>query len=161
MTPGDRLRQIDANLGFIRGTGIIIREARQSMMNDGSMMKDGIWIISMPVPRSQIHQQINNLIKVLTIFEQTFGIIRQGLIEINVSGRCTVADTEKCLGGLIIPSRYMNCLVMPDNTPYRYGHIVRINEQFMCFRTRWFLTNADNLYEDLTVMSQLISSMYR
>lgn len=155
MNPADRLRQIDANLGFLRGTGCIIRETKSSM-------PDGFWVITLPVPRSQVSQQLSNFMTVLRIFEQNFGIVCQGLFEINVSGRCNITDTERCLSGLMIPPRYTDALVSPENTPYRFGNVVRINDEFMCLRTRWSFkaTQSMDHCEDLIVLSQLISSMY-
>lgn len=156
MNPSERIRQIDANLGFLRHTGCIIRETN-------NIMPDGYWVITMPVPRSQVFTQLNKLMEVLSIFEQNFGIVRHGLFEINVSGRCSIGDTERCLGGLIIPPRYRGMLEEPDNTPYRLGHVIRINDNYMCLRTRWQLnvqSSPTSHYEDLIVLSQLISSMY-
>jgi hypothetical protein len=153
--PRTRLSQIDSGLGFLSGKGCIIRETDMSM-------PDGFWVITMPVPRSQVNQQLNNLMNVLTILEQYFGIIRSCMVEINVSGKCNIADTERCLSGLTIPSRYMTELEMPENTPYRIGHITRINDNFMVLRTRWRFHNppTTDRYEDLVVLSQLISSIY-
>lgn len=152
--PAERIRQIEANLGFMRFKGCLIRETSMQM-------PDGFWIITMPVPRSHVNQQLNNLIEVLNILEHHFGIVRQGLVEINVSGRCHITETERCLGGLTIPTRYMGMLVQPENTPYRLGHIIRINDNFMCLRTRWSLNpQTGNNFEELIVLSQIISSMY-
>ena len=156
LDPPSRIRQIEANLGFMRGKGCLIRETSQTM-------PDGFWIITMPVPRSQIAQQFNNLMEVLAILEQHFSIVRCGIIEINVSGRCSIAETERCMMGLTIPQRYSEALVVPDNTPYRYGHLIRINDNFMCLRTRWDLTRQTQNtvhYEEILVLAQLISSMY-
>lgn len=153
--PAERIRYIDSGLGFIRGKGCIIRET--------SMMKpDGFWVITLPVPRSQLNQALSNFMGVLAAFEQYFGIIRDGLFEINVSGKCHINDTERCLSGLSIPQRYSSNLVTPDNTPYRIGHIARINDQFMVLRTRWNLgANSPVAYQDdFAVLAQLIASMY-
>lgn len=150
--PAERLKQIDMNLGLIvKGKGCIIRETTPEM-------PDGFWVITMPVPRSQVNQQINNLMSVLQILEQSFGIIRLNIIEINVSGRCYINETEACLTGLMIPPRYATSLIQPENTPYRFGHVVRINDSYMCLRTRWDI--KQNVYEDLVVLSQLMSSIY-
>lgn len=156
MNPLERLNQIDANLGFLNNKGCIIRETAMAM-------SDGLWVITMPVPRKHISIQLSNLMDVLAILEQHFGIVRHGLFEINVSGRCSVAETEICLSTLAIPPRYMSALVMPENTPYRLGNIVRINDNYMVLRTRWNLTAQVPLkstYDELVVLSQLISSMY-
>jgi|LSQX01.3.fsa_nt_gb hypothetical protein len=153
--PGERIRQIDANLGFLRGKGCIIRETKSSIM------PDGFWIITFPVPRSQVNQQINQLLEVLATFEQFFGIVRHGVIEINVSGRCHFSETERCLSSLVIPPRYMSSLVIPDNTPYKLGNVIRINDNFILLRTRWNMGPQANAYEELVVLSQLMASMYR
>lgn len=153
--PRNRLAQIDANLGFLRGTGCIIRET-------SLQMTDGFWVITLPVPRSQVNVQINNLLKVLSILERAFGIVSQNMFEINVSGRCFETETERCLSGLMIPPRYLGSLLVPDNTPYKHGTVIRINDTYMCLRTRWKLSNSSvqNSYEDLVVLSQIISSIY-
>lgn len=149
--PADRLRQIDMNLGFLRGKGCIIRETAMAM-------PDGFWIITLPVPKSQVNQQLHNLFEVLSIFEGSFGIGKLGLVEINVSGRCNIMETERCLSGVMIPQRYMPNLVMPENMTYRLGNIVRINDNFMVFRTRWNLDK--NMADDLMILTQLLTSIY-
>jgi len=155
-SPADRIRQIDMNLGILRGKGCIIRETSSSM-------PDGFWIISMPVPRSQVNTAINNLMDVIVSMEQYFGIVRHGLFEINVSGRCNIAETERCLSALTIPMRYMSALIEPTETAIRLGHVIRINDNFMVLRTRWNLQIQNNMmnYEDLVVLSQLISTMFK
>ena len=149
INPNDRLRQIDANLGFIRGKGCIIRETSMRL-------PDGFWVITFPVPRSQMRTQLRLLTEVLGIFEQYFGIVHDGLIEINVSGRCTIQDTERSLGSVVIPQSYMSTLVLPENTPYKLGQVTRINDTFMVFRSRWTLKNS----EDIAVLTQLLTSIY-
>lgn len=151
MPPRDRIIQIEQNIGFLKNTGCIIRETSPSM-------PDGFWVITCPVPRSQLALQIQNLNSVLAILQNNFGIVRyQELVEINVSGRCTPQDTERCLKNLIIPDIYNNSLVLPgNNTPYKFGHVMRINDIYMMLRTRWHFTRLD----DATVISQIISSIF-
>jgi hypothetical protein len=154
--PGDRIRYIDANLGFLRGKGVIIRETNKNK-------PDGFWVISLPVPRSQVNTALNNLFDVLASLEQYFGIVRDGLFEINVSGRCHVTEVERCFSSLSIPQRYMSNLIPSNNILCSMGHIQRINDNFMCLRTRWDLSRSNTPqahFEDLTVLSQLIASMY-
>ena len=105
--PGERMRYIDANMNVVRGRGCIVRETSKNK-------PDGLWIISLPVPRSQVTQQLNNLFDVLATFEQYLGIIKDGLFEINVSGKCNVMEVEYCFQRLVIPQRYMINLV-PSN----------------------------------------------
>lgn len=149
--PAARMQQIDQNLGFLRGTGCLIRETALTM-------KDGFWLISLPVPRSQLRQQIDKLLNVRDIFAQYFGIVPHGLVEINVSGRCAVQDTERALSSLYIPNRYAENMVAPENSAYRLGQVVRINDTFMLFRTRWFFKK--NMADDVIELSQLISAMF-
>lgn len=154
--PGERIRYIDANLGFLRGKGCIIRETSANK-------PDGFWVITLPVPRSQVAMAINNLMTVLATLEQYFGIIKDGLFEINVSGKCHISETENRLGSLTLTPSYLTNLVNPDNSPYRLGHVVRINDQFMVLRTRWDLSRSNtmgSICDALTVIPQLISSMY-
>ena len=149
VAPAERMRQIDANLGFLRGKGCVIRETSMRM-------PDGFWVITLPVPRSQLNQQLNLLSEVLAIFEQYFGIVRQSLIEINVSGKSGYADTERRLGSIVLPQRYEKLLVPQLSTPYRLGHVVRINDLFVVFRSRWNTANFD----DITVLTQILASAF-
>lgn len=146
----ERLRYIDANLGFLRGKGCIIRET------NSTQMPDGFWVIAFPVPRSQANQQLMNLMEVLSVFERFFGIVRQDLVEVNVSGRCSYMETENCLRGIFIPQAYSSKLIPPTNSPYRFGTVTRINQMFMILRTRWNLKNPD----DIMVLAQILSSIY-
>jgi hypothetical protein len=155
--PAERMRYVDMNINVIRGRGCLVRET-------SSHKPDGFWVISLPVPRSQVVQQLNNLFDVLATFEQHLGIVKDGLFEINVSGRCNVMEVEYCFQKLMIPQRYMVNLVPSNNMLCTLGKIQRINNEFMCLRTRWDFANTPNqqsIFEDLTVLSQLISSMYR
>ena len=108
--PAERIRFIDANLGVLRGNGCIIRETSRQK-------PDGFWIISLPVPRSQVTTALNM--------------------------------------SKLVPSNNMLCTI---------GKIQRINNDFICLRTRWDLTGTRNnqqlTFEDLTEISQLISLMY-
>lgn len=154
--PADRIRYIDANLGFLRGKGCIIRETKSSK-------PDGFWVITLPVPRSQLNMQLKNLFDVLTVMENCFGIVKDGIFDINVSGRCHVTEVENCFASLYIPPRYMSSLIPTQNVLCSIGHIQRINDEFMCLRTKWDFSQSitpDQLFEDLITMSQLMSSMY-
>lgn len=154
--PAERIRYLETNLGFLRGKGCIIRETKMDK-------PDGFWVITFPVPRSQTSIALNNLFDVLTTLEQYFGIVKDGLFDINVSGKCHVTEVETCFAGLYIPQRYMSNLIPTNNVMCSIGHIQRINDNFMCLRTKWDLSKSmtpQQLYEDLTVISQLLASMY-
>lgn len=155
-SPSDRIRYLDTNLGFLRNKGCIIRETK-------SNKPDGLWIITLPVPRSQTTIAINNLFDVLTVLENYFGIVKDGMVEINVSGKCHITEVESCFASLYIPPRYMTSLIPTNNVLCTIGQIQRINDNFMCLRTRWDLSNSvtpEEMFEDLITVSQLLSSMY-
>lgn len=158
-TPNARMAQIDANLGMLNNTGCIVRETMNNVMNDG------FWIITMPVPRVYLPTQIGKLMDVLTRFYTMLNINPTGLVEINVSGRCNYASTEMCLQKLVIPHPYVSMIQVPENTPYRYGHVTRINDEFICFRSRWNFRNSmeftpQSMFEHLSLLSQLLCSIY-
>lgn len=153
--PGERLRFIESRIGMLRGTGCIIRETASAVKING------YWVITFPTPRSQIDQALTNFTNIITAMENFFNVRADGLFEINVSGKCTPPDVERCLGGLSIPERYSQNLVTPNNSAYRVGVVTRINDQFIVLRTRWNFSNNKGFYkDDLTVISQLVSSIF-
>lgn len=163
MAPAQRIAQLDQFLGTpnqmgvtpLSGTGCCLRETKYSIM------PDGFWLITLPVPRSVLPIQITNLIKVVQLIKQ-IGINQIGYVEINVSGRCPLTSLEACLQNLIIPDNYMQFSDQSDNSPYRIGKVERINNNFICFRTRWKLNPTDpNLYQNISAIAILISAMYR
>lgn len=156
--PRFRLEAIDRLLAqILPGTGCMVREAGPEDCPD----KTGLWVLTAPVPRSQTTKQLMFLMNVLQHLEQ-FGIVLAGTYEVNVSGRCNAAETENMLGSLYIPQEYTQYIVNPINTPYRLGHITRINDFYMCYRTRWSfgLKPINEVQKDLIILSQLISAMY-
>ena len=154
-----RMRQIDAYLQqthLLANTGVILRATHFEM-------PDGVWVITMPVPRSQINQCLNNLFRVLQILEQQLGIVLTGEdYEVNVSGRCSPMETEQVIGSLYLPKEYLQMLRQPTNTAYKYGHLIRINEIYACFRTRWNigLRPVSQVHDMLMLLSQLISNIF-
>lgn len=127
-------------------------------------MPDGIWVITMPVPRRQLVDSLDRLFKVLQMLEQRLGIVLTGEdYEINVSGICPVNEVENILGGLYVPPQYEKMLEPPSNTPFRYGHLTRINETYACFRTRWRpgLMPPTNVYETLMTISSLLAGIFK
>lgn len=164
MPAAQRIAQLDQFLGTpnpmnglmpLSGTGCCIRETRYSIM------PDGFWVITLPVPRTQLPVQMTNLMRTLTVFKQ-LGIDQIGYVEINVSGRCPINALEACLSGLIIPEPYIQCLDQPADSPYKIGRITRINDNFICLRTRWNLQpNDPNMFQNISAIAMLISAMYR
>ena len=164
MAPAQRIAQLDQFLGTpntmtgmtpLSGTGCCLRETKYSIM------PDGFWLITLPVPRSVMGVQIQNLIRTIQMLKQ-IGINQIGYVEINVSGRCPLNCLEMCLNGLMIPDNFMVFADQNDNSPYKLGKVERINNNFICFRSRWKLNPSDpNLYQNISAIALLISAMYR
>ena len=164
MIPAQRIAQLDQFLGTpnqmngfypLSGTGCCIRETKYSIM------PDGFWLISLPVPRSILGSQIERIISTIKMLK-SIGINQEGYVEINVSGRCSMNGVESCLKSLMIPEQYLQYADQNNDSPYKLGNIERINEDFICFRSRWRLPAADpNLFQNIIAISLLISAMYR
>jgi hypothetical protein len=156
-TQAARFQFLEANLAFLRDTGCIIRETHPIEA------KDGFWLITFPVPLSQLSNQLMKLTKVLDFMTTRFGIVPQNLIEINVSGRCPVAETEWRLQNVNIPQDMRRFIVEPANTPYKMGHIIRINEGYAMLRTMWdWRTDqaAKSHINEMLIIPQLIAGMF-
>lgn len=162
--PGDRLRVIDSKLGFLRGSGCLIRETKKSIM------PDGFWIMTMPVPRSQVGIQINYLLSVLNTFEQMFGFAMASLFEVSVSGRATPMEFTTNLSGVMLPQRYMSMLVT-QKSPFvmcPFGHFIQINDEYTIIRTRWDMSHGEPIYNPyeslrdyLDTISLKLSTIFR
>lgn len=154
-TPAARLQYLDQFMpDMLRGQGIIIRETNPNVM------RDGFWVITLPVPKSQLKQQLNNLGNVLTALENGHGIVYQDIIDINISGRCPLIDTERSMAQVTIPTEYKQFLVHPDNSPYVLGGVVRINDEYMVLRSRWKLPRLD-MFDRVSTIATCIQSMFR
>ena len=157
-TQANRFQFLEQNLGFLRNSGCIIRETHPSEA------PDGFWVISFPVPQSQLSRQLINITNVIDLMAHHFGIVSQDMIEINVSGRCPATETEYRLSAINIPQNYRRFMVEPTNTPYKMGHILRINEDFALLRTMWDWRNQGGSttghMSDLLVIPQLLTAMF-
>jgi hypothetical protein len=125
----------------LAGTGCFLRETNNEIMNDG------FWLVTMPVPIVQLTGQMNQLgriMGVINMIETNFNMKRQGRIEINVSGRCAVTDTPQALSQIHVPRQYETMLIKPENSAYRIGNVVRINNEFMVLRTSWYVDTDFN-----------------
>ena len=155
-----RFQAIEQTLGVLRNTGCVIRETH---MNESS---DGFWIVTFPVPKSHLLQQVNNLMSVLKFFADNLGIVSTDVCEINVSGRCNYNETEGRLSSIVIPNVYSYALVEPQNTPYKMGHVIRINQAYILLRTMWDFgrngsgTKVANRYNELTIIPQILTNAF-
>lgn len=161
MKQSDRFMMLEQNLAFLRNSGCVIRE---SHLNEAP---DGFWVITFPVPQFQLMRQLNSLMQVLAFLSNQFGIVSTDVCEINVSGRCGFAETEIRLANICIPNQFGYALVEPQNTPYKMGHVLRINEDFILLRTMWdFSKNKTNVghvanrYNELTIIPQLLMNAF-
>lgn len=159
--PAQRLKMIDAELRILVDTGCIIRESLPSEA------KDGLWLVTFPVPTSLLMRQIENVTRILVYLQNRLGIISVEVIDINVSGRCPVGETELRMGNLVIPQEYHGILTEPLNTPYKVGHLIRINESFALLRTRWDwssrrIAGKVNLHrQEMLIIPQLLTAVFR
>ena len=104
---------------------------------------------------------LQNLIRTVQLLKQ-IGISQIGYVEINVSGKCPLNCLEMCLNNLMIPDNFMAFADQNDNSPYKLGKVERINNNFICFRSRWRMNPNDaNLYQNISALALLISAMYR
>lgn len=168
MNPVARMEMIDRHIGVGPGQGGILNQTG-CILREAAPMEapNGIWVITCPVPQSQLVRQLDNLNLVLNRLAQGLGIISMEVVDINVSGRCAIGETEARMSNILIPPEYRNVLAEPTNTPYKIGHLIRINDQFALLRTRWDWSNKRSVnsvnhhYQDLLIIPQLLMGMFR
>lgn len=157
--PGFRLNQIETalvNNGAppLMNTGCGLREAKRTERGDG------YWMITFPAPKSCINDVFKNVAYTLNILSK-LRIVPCAFVEINVSGRCTPNQVESTLNSLRIPNGLLTLLEPPVNSPYKIGEIVRINDNFMCLRTRWKIDMCSkDAFDNVSMLTLLISSIY-
>ena len=146
--------------GILRNSGCVVRETR---FNEGL---DGFWVITFPVPLSQLARQLMNLQNVLHFFATQFGIVTTDVCEINVSGHCNAGETEARLG-MITLGQFGYALLEPNGTPYKLGCVVRINDHFALLRTMWDFSRGvqtpgkvANRFSELTIIPQLLAAAF-
>lgn len=163
--PVTRLRQIDSILpSVLKGSGCFLRETRRSFMDNG------IWVISFPVPISQVMLQINNTLQVVKILEANAGIVPTGIFDVSVSGRSTPMDFSMRLNNVMLPQKYraMRVVMQTNYANCDFGYYYYINDQFIILRSRYDLRNAEmsgDIYETLRdhmdTLSLKLSAIYR
>lgn len=164
LKPGDRIHMLEADMvqsKFLRGSGCIIRETPYTK-------PDGFWVITLPVPLSNLNTAMSNLHNVLVYLHNIHSIDVDGIYEINVSGRCrSREELEWRLQRMHMhmSNRLLQYLILPMNSVYRMGRITRINDEFIIFRSDWCLTKSSpktipEQFDDIIDISNAISSMY-
>lgn len=153
-SPSERMAYIESKLCLLNGMGCFLRET------NNSLMPDGFWLISMPVPRSQIQEQIQRITNALTILEEQLHMVRSGQMEINVSGKCSNNEIGTRLARVsLIDDYYAQARVVQPNSPYSLGRVVPINDGYILLRSSWAFDRT-RMYSDMILMSQIISSIY-
>lgn len=154
-SPYARMQYLDTYVpSILNGQGCLMRETNYGVL------PDGLWAITMPVPMSQLMQQLNNLGNVLSALERHHGIVYQDVIDINISGRCPLIDTERSMTQIIIPKDYKDRHVESDNSPYKIGGTIRINDEYLLIRSRWTLPRLD-LFANTQTISSCIRGVFK
>lgn len=161
--PFERIRFINSGLASVLNqTGCFLRESKQTIM------PDGFWLVSFPVPRSQLTFQINQIINTILNLNNYLGFVCTGLIEIYISGRATQYDLISRITTINMPDKYMRQLVKPDSgsqfVSYNFGCIIPINQYFSLIKTRWNIDpvslQSDGLRDTIENVSLRLSSVF-
>lgn len=149
--PAEKINAIDQNAS-------VLFYGRYCMMREGPMTDPtAYYLISLPVPRSMLQQQLQNISYVIQMLGQYFGICRQALTEISVSGRTNIYETQRVLSSIIIPQQYMQKIV--PSSGMMMGDLQYLSKDFACLRTKWNIPEATVL-DDMGLIAQIISSVY-
>lgn len=134
--PANRLAELDQFVKMtLPNSGCIVRESKSSSV------PDGLWLISLPVPMSQLKTQMHKVINLIRLFSDKAGIVLTGLFEIAVSGRCTEHELCSRLRQITMTDAYMGMMVKPSEqqfSAYDFGYVTPINDKFVLMRTRWY-----------------------
>lgn len=153
----DRLMSIEQILPMILGgTRCMLRE---TALNEPF----GYYLLTVPVPRDQLRDLVNEVLRVLTILENQLGITVTKDYEVNVSGQCNPMELEFKLMRFEVPTQYSRMLVHQNNSPFTIGRVERINDQYITVRTRWRFDGSSNVFidfEHIKVLAHLIAGIY-
>lgn len=162
-SPRDRIQFINTDLfRVLNQTGCFLRESKSTVMNDG------FWLVSFPVPRSQLSLQINQIINTMNNFGTFLGFTFTGLIELYISGRATQYELMSRISMINMPEKYQRQLVKPDSgsqfISYNLGCIIPINQFFSLIKTRWSIDPVslqhDGLRDTIENVSLRLSSVF-
>ena len=149
--PGDKVNYIEQNSQFFfAGRNCMMREGELVNIND-------YFLISLPVPRSMLINQIQNISGVLQMLGEYAGLQRQATLEINVSGRTNMFEIQNLMSSIVIPPQYVQKMV-----PYSgmmMGNIQFLSNEFACIRTKWNIPEPTVL-DDMLLLAQLISAVF-
>jgi hypothetical protein len=161
-SPAHRIQYINTGLmSVLDGTGCILRESKSVIM------PDGFWLISFPVPRSQLSLQVNQIINTIIKFGNYLGFACMGLLEIYISGRANKYDLMDRLSRIELPQPYRSNLIKPEsnNGLVSYGSMypIVINNYYSMIRSRWVIdpnSQSGGLKDTIENVSLRLSSAF-
>ena len=154
--PGVRISFLEHNIrDILVGNGCIMRE---TFPQDAT---DGFYLITLPVPINQLDNyncnQLGRIGEVLNLLDAQFNISANPYFEINISGRCPIAETPDRLSTIRIPRNSRDMFIHQDS-PFNAGRVIRINNEYALLRTQWDMSrlgafnyeNFRNMVLDIT-----------
>jgi hypothetical protein len=162
-SPAQRIQYINSGLySVLNETGCFLRESKSMVM------PDGFWLVSFPVPRSQLTFQIDQIQNVIINLGRYLGFVCIGLVEISISGRGNRFELTDRLSTVILPEKYRSRLVKQETgstfISYNFGCIIPINARYSLIKTRWCIDSEslkyDGLRETIEEVSLRLSSAF-
>lgn len=143
----DRMKQIDSALPqILANSGCIMREAVDNSTPNGY----GLYLISLPVPRSQFQQQLRIVISVMNNLAQALGIVYTGIIETNISGRMNAYDEAMAKKMFVIPNHLKSKIALRnEGWGTSIGKIEPINPEYRLFRIIWKIPAMEGFIDEI------------
>lgn len=149
--PGEKIQVIEQNAQQLF-------YGRNCMMREGPITDiNSYFLISLPVPRSILGTQINNISYCAQLLQNNLYIQRSNVIEIDVSGKSNMYETARLMSSIIIPPQYMNKII--PSSGMMMGDLVYLSKEYACLRTKWDL-RENTVLDDMGLLAQLISSVF-
>lgn len=149
--PGEKIQVIEQNSQQLF-------YGRNCMMREGPITElDSFYLISLPVPRSMLGTQINNISYCVQMLGMHLGICRQAVTEVDVSGKTNMYETQRMMSSIIIPPQYMQKII--PSSGMMMGDLEFLNKEYACLRTKWNIPEPTVL-DDMGLIAQLISSVF-
>lgn len=147
----ERMKQIDSMLPrILANSGCILREGEPNTIPNGY----ALYLISLPVPRSQFLNQLKVVISVMNNLAQALGIVYTGIIETNVSGRMSQYDEAISKKMFVLPGHLREKIcVRNEGWGTSIGKIEVINPEYRLFRIIWKTPAMESFIDDILEMS--------
>lgn len=146
----ERMKQIDSVLPrLLANSACILREAEPNVVPNGY----GIYLISLPVPRSQFMNQIKTVISVMNNLAQHLGIVYTGFLETNVSGKMNQYDENVSKRMFVLPNNLKaKVCVRNEGWGSSIGKIEPINPEYRLFRIMWKSPAMEGFVDEILEM---------